>query len=201
MTESDAVAIHYYLTSQALVCAKYATKQTSTFEATEARVKQLSSRFDPTSEQSEKGLYMYGGFKVTGHNGEFLGLINTGASETPGFTEIGVRYRPEAWNRNHKPANLETEYTIEQKDRLTNDYEGLGTVAVCALWEYTKKQASEGHTILGKKVEGMRAVCMIDNPGGWMAQAKLGMELDPENPVDAVEAYGPEIRYRTLKRM
>jgi hypothetical protein len=193
---SDAPDVYKYLTSQPIVCSKYANKKISTFEATQARVKQLADRFDPETEESKKGLFMHGGFVVTGTNNEFLGMINTGASDADGYTEIGVRFRADAWS--HRPENLEQEYNIEPEERLETNYQGLGTVAVCALWDYTRATAERGYQIKGHDVIGMRAVSMIDNPGGWQALVKAGMQV---RDVDAVESYGPEIRFQTQKKL
>ena len=191
---SDAADVYKYLTSQPLVCAKYATKQTSTFEATENRVKILADRFDPETPESKRGLFMHGGFVVTGENEEFLGMINTGTSGVQGFTEIGVRFRADAWS--HTPETLDTEFNIKPDERLKRTYPGDGTVSVCALWDYTRESAKRGYKLQGHDVTGMRAVCMIENQGGWKSQAKAGML---PRDVDVVESYGPEIRFQTHK--
>lgn len=194
----DAINVYKYLTNQPLVCAKYATKKTSTFEATQQRVKVLSDRFDPETAESKKGLFMHGGFVVSGENEEFLGMINTGTADAEGFTEIGVRFRADAWS--HPPENLGTTgmIGIAPNEHLQRTYPGAGTVAVCALWDYTRKTKELNHKIKGVDIIGMRAVAMIDNPGGWKAQAKAGMI---PRDVDVVEAYGPEIRFQTQKLM
>lgn len=193
---SDATDVYKYLTSQPLVCAKYANKKTSTLEATQARVRVLADRFDPDTEESKKGLFMHGGFAVTGEDEEFLGMINTGTSGVEGFTEIGVRFRADAWS--HPPENLDAEFNITPDERLKRTYPGAGTVAVCALWDYTRETAKREYKLQGHEVIGMRAVTMIDNPGGWKAQAKAGML---PRDVDAVESYGPEIRFQTHKKL
>ena len=191
---SDAEDVFKYLTSQPVVCRQYATKKTSDLEATKARVQVLVDRYDPETAASKSGLFMHGGFTVTGENEEFLGLINTGSSGTPGLTEIGVRFRADAWS--HAPENLEKEFNIPSDERLKTTYSGAGTAAVCALWDYTRETTKRGYKLQEHDVIGMRAVCMIDNPGGWKAQVKAGMI---PRDVDAVESYGPEIRFQTQK--
>lgn len=188
---SDANDVFKYLTSQPVVCRQYANKKTSDIDATKARVQVLADRFDPETAASKGGLFMHGGFTVTGESGEFLGLINTGSSGTPGLTEIGVRFRADAWS--HLPEDLDAEYKVLPEERLKTTYSGAGTVAVCALWDYTRETAKRGYKLQEHDVIGMRAVSMIDNPGGWKAQAKAGMI---PRDVDAVEAYGDEIRYQ-----
>lgn len=99
---SDAEQVFKHLTSQEAVCKQYANKKTLSFEETEKRVKVLADRYNPATAESERGLFMHGGFIVTGEEDEFLGMINTGASGRPGLTEIGVRFRKEAWGAIHQ---------------------------------------------------------------------------------------------------
>lgn len=98
----------------------------------------------------------------------------------------------------HPPEEVSTKILADTKseEQLNRSYKGCGTTAVCALWDYTRKTKQWKFKLQEQEVMGMIAVCMIDNPGGWKSLAKAGMlPID----VDAIDSYGPEIRFQTQK--
>lgn len=183
----DHAMVQEYLNSQPLVRAKYANQQVVDPQATQARVQVLSDRFSP---DVTDGCFMLGGFIITDKDtGDFLGLINAGASSSKNYVEMGYLTRPDAWS--HKPANLASDYLISG-EFLTKDYSGLATNVVCALVQYTELLHQEKYTVLGEEMIGMKATAMVENPGSWKALAKAGFEL---SAVQVGYYSGPEVRF------
>lgn len=187
--QEDHEMVHRYLNSQPLVRQKYSDGQTTSAEYSKNRVQVLADRFNL---DVKDGCYMHGGFIVTDKDtGQFLGIANSGTSLENGVTEIAFMYRPDAWN--HKPDNLYTAYNIEPNEFLHKDYQGVGTAVVCGLTKYSNQLKSEGNTIKGEPITGIRASSRVDNPASWKVLAKSGFDLDAVRINEA-----GVIRYRAL---
>lgn len=195
VTEDEVGDIYTYLNSQPLVRGKYAHGKIVSVEDTQARVKQLSARFEAPRDQP---LCLQGGFVVSdAETTEFLGFCNLGGSgKDDGHSEMAFLNRADAWSAVVRDPEIVKGYAIPKKCRLSRQYQGLATVEVSTLLQYSAQLKKGGYKIGGKDLEGVNATARLDNPGSWKACAKSGMEV---TDIDSNPSYGPELRYQLRK--
>jgi hypothetical protein len=191
--EKDANNIYQYLNREPSVRAKYANGNTSSLEATTARVNTFVDRF----RNKNSALYLYSGFVVYDSQTEtFVGFVNLGSGSESGTAEMAFLNRVQCWSH---PPDLVSTYAITDVDRINkNTYSGAGTAEVCTLLQYGARLKQEGYTVNRHPLTAIVATARVDNEGSWKCIAKAGMALDA---VDIVDKYGPNLRYQLRKNM
>ncbi|CAF1082935.1 unnamed protein product [Rotaria sordida] len=191
--EKDINDIYYYLNSQPLVRAKFANGNTTSLEATTARVNTFVNRF----RNKNSPLYLYSGFIVSDSQTEtFLGVANLGSGVEAGTSEMARLNRVECWSR--PPDAISTYAVTDANTTNKKTYSGIGTAETCTLLQYAARLKQEGYQVNGHPLQAVVATARVDNEGSWKSNAKAGMTL---YAVDVVSGYGSSLRYQLRKNM
>lgn len=186
--EKDISDVYKYLNSQPQVRAKYADGNTTSLEATTARMNTFTSRF----RNKNSPAYLYSGFVVSDSQTDmFLGVVNLGFGLEAGTTEMSVLNRTECWSR--PPGASSGDSGIG-----TKVYAGIGTAEICALSQYAAQLKQRGYLINGHPLKAVTASARLDNEGSWKSCAKAGFVLER---VEQVSRFGSCLRYFLRKEI
>jgi len=189
--EKDINDIYQYLNSQPSVREKYADGNTTSLQATTARVNTLVNRF----RDKNSPLYLYSGFVVYDSQTEtFLGVANLGGGPEIGTSEMAFLNRSECWS--HPPDIIPTYSSTHLNNIREKTYSGIGTVETCTLLQYANRLKQDGYKVNGHTLKSVVATARIDNEGSWKTAAKAGMTL---YAVDALSHHGTNLRYHLRK--